>query len=366
MSAADGSDAGDAGDDPIGYFIEDMELHGKSRRTRAEYGRVLRRFEAFLADPSRGPGGGSIAPAAASHRDCMAFVHALRRDPDLADSTTATYAAYLHRFFAYMTQVGAFDANPMALVMEELDERIDTDPTRREISVPQMRSFVAEIAHPLERALIVALLKTGMRVGELCNLDLRDVALSRNLGGVATDTRAQLDGRPDSLFVASEPAVDESYNGEERTASNKRKRGTVVPVDDELAETLLRWLAIRPDAASPADPLFVGTGSGWGERLTPEQVGRVVRSHAEEAGWYEPGAGAAENVTPHYFRHFFTTHLRDRTGDRGVVKYLRGDVGDDIIDTYTHNWGDNVRETYERHIYSLFNEDAGARRVGST
>jgi integrase len=41
-------------------------------------------------------------------------------------------------------------------------------------------------------------------------------------------------------------------------------------------------------------------------------------------------------VTPHYFRHFFTTHLRDRTGDRGIVKYLRGDVVEDVIDTYTH------------------------------
>jgi len=352
MSATEGADGGVA-DDPIGYFLQDMELHGKSERTRAEYGRVLRRFEAFLADEGRGPAGGATTPEGASHRDCMAFVHRLRRDPDLAESTTATYAAYLHRFFAYMTQVGAFDANPMALVMEELDERIDTDPARREISVPRMRSFVVGIAHPLERALVVTLLKTGMRVGELCNLDLRDLRLSVDLPGYDLGGRALLDGRPDSLYVASEPAVGGRYNGEERTASNKRKRGTVIPVDDELAETLARWLAVRPDAASPAEPLFVGTGSGWGERLTPEQVGRVVREHAEDAGWYERGAGATENVTPHYFRHFFTTHLRDRTGDRGVVKYLRGDVADDIIDTYTHNWGDNVRETYERHIYSL-------------
>ncbi|MFY4815602.1 integrase, partial [Haloarcula sp. AONF1] len=64
--------------------------------------------------------------------------------------------------------------------------------------------------------------------------------------------------------------------------------------------------------------------------------------------------GADENVTPHYFRHFFTTHLRDRTGDRGVVKYLRGDVADDVIDTYTHNWGDQVREVYEANVYRLF------------
>jgi len=354
MSTADGTgDDGTVGNDPVGYFLEDMELHGKSPRTRTEYGRVLRRFEAFLAEEGRGPAGGASEPAAASHRDCMAFVHELRRDPDLAESTTATYAAYLHRFFAYMTQVGAFDANPMALVMEELDERIDTDPTRREISVSRMRRFVGGIAHPLERALVVTLLKTGMRVGELCNLDRRDLTLSRGPAGDDVGARAQLDGRPNSLFVASEPSVGESYNGEERTASNKRKRGTVIPVDDELSETLIRWLAIRPDAVSPAEPLFVATGSGWGERLTPEQVGRVVREHAADAGWYERGAGATENVTPHYFRHFFTTHLRDRTGDRGVVKYLRGDVGDDIIDTYTHNWGDNVRETYERHVYSL-------------
>jgi integrase len=82
-------------------------------------------------------------------------------------------------------------------------------------------------------------------------------------------------------------------------------------------------------------------------------VRAFVTEHAREAGWYRSGGGAEENVTPHYFRHFFTTHLRDRTGDRGVVKYLRGDVAQDVIDTYTHNWGDRVREVYEANVYSL-------------
>ncbi|WP_313695262.1 tyrosine-type recombinase/integrase [Halorarum halobium] len=351
MSSTDSRNADDPAD-PIGYFVQDMELHGKSDQTREEYGRVLRRFESFLADG--GPGSsGTVEPGDASHRDCMSFVHELRRDPDLADSSVATYAAYLHRFYAYMTQVGAFDANPMALVMEELDERIETDPARREISVPRMRRFVASVGHPLERALIVTLLKTGMRVGELCNLDLRDLSLSVETGELRLGDRAQLDGRPESLYVAAEPSVGTEYNGEMRGASNKRKRGTVVPVDEELERTLCRWLAIRPDPVSDAEPLFLGTARGWGERLTPEQVQRIVREHATEMGWYESGAGATQNVTPHYFRHFFTTHLRDRTGERGIVKYLRGDVAEDIIDTYTHNWGDNVRETYERHIYSL-------------
>ncbi len=333
-------------DDPVGYFIEDLTYHGKTDRTREAYERVLRRFEAFLDE--------GTAPATATHRDCMAFVHSLRGEA--AESTVATYAAYLHRFYGYMTEVGAFDGNPMTLVMEEMDETVDKDPARRDVSIPAMRSFVAGITHPLHRGVVCTLLKTGMRVGELCNLDFRDLAVADFELNTTYElgTRPMLAERPNSLYVTAEATVGEELNGEVRAASNKRKRGTVIPVDDELSTALKRWLAIRPDPTSPAEPLFVGTAEGWGDRLDPQNVRHIVERYAREVGWYRTGGGAGENVTPHYFRHFFTTHLRDRTGDRGVVKYLRGDVADDVIDTYTHNWGDQVRETYEAHIYRLF------------
>jgi integrase len=303
---------------------------------------VLRDFESHL---------GEKRVAAASHRECMAYVHGLRGSQ--SESTVATYASYLHRFFAYMTQVGTFDSNPMALVMEEMDESINTDPTRREIDIGTMRAFVASVSHPLERAVVLTLLKTGMRAGELCNLDLRDLNLAVPGPRPEEPVRAGLDGRPDSLYVAADPARGTVVNGAERTASNKRKRDTTVPVDGELAAGLRRWLAIRPDTRSAARPLFVSTSGSWGERLTPDMVHHMVESHARDWNWYRDGGGAEENVTPHYFRHFFTTHLRDRTGDRGVVKYLRGDVAQDVIDTYTHEWGTRVRDVYESHIYSL-------------
>ena len=331
---------------PIEYFLQDMEYYGRSDRTRGAYRRVLEDFEVFLDERS-------ASLAEATNRDCMAWIH--RRREESADSTIATYAAYLHRFYTYMNSVEVFESNPMALVMEELDERIETNPTRRDISIPEMRTFVGGIAHPLDRAVVVTLLKTGIRVGELCNLDLRDVRLSSadladeyDLGG-----RAQLDGRGDSLFVSSEPTRGQVTNGERREDSNKRERSTVIPIDDELTAVLVEWLAVRPDARSPADPLFVRTRDHWGARLSAKAARRIVVNHAEATGWHRSGGGSDENVTPHYFRHFFTTHLRDRTGDRGIVKYLRGDVAGDIVDTYTHNWGDRVRETYERHIYSL-------------
>ncbi len=335
----------DASDDPVGYFLEDLEYHGKTRRTRDAYERVLRRFEAYVADRN------TSLPEATRH-ECMAWVHRIRGD--LASSTVATYASYVHRFYAYMTQVGEFDANPMTLVMEEMDESVDTDPARREVSVAGMGAFVRDITHPLDRALVVTLVKTGVRVGELCNLDLRDLHLADPDVQAAYDVdhRGTLDGRPGSLFVASDVSRGDVVGGEERTASNKRKRSTVIPVDAELKRTLRRYLAIRPTARSPAEPLFCSTRE-WGRRVTPAMVRSIVADHASAVGWYRAGGNAEDNVTPHYFRHFFTTHLRDRTGDRGVVKYLRGDVAQDVIDTYTHNWGDRVREVYEANIYSV-------------
>ncbi|WP_440765094.1 tyrosine-type recombinase/integrase [Natronorubrum sp. DTA7] len=332
--------------DPIAYFLDDQRYHGKSERTLEAYDRVLRRFEAFVSERFDVDQVG-----AAQRRECMAWIHSLRGG--FEPSTIATYASYLNRFYDYMNRVGVFDDNPMALVMEELSESIDTNPTRRDISVPEMREFVATIDHPLERAVVVTLLKTGMRVGECCNLDLQDLNLETPEIDREWDPRVGLERRPSSVFVAAAPARGATVNGEERTASNKRKRDTVVPVDDELRRALLEWLAIRPDPVSDADPLFLDTGESWGERLTPSDVRYIVEKHARERGWYRTGGGTQENVTPHYFRHFFTTHLRDRTGDRGIVQYLRGDVAGDVIDTYTHNWGDRVRETYLEHIYAV-------------
>ena len=341
MSKADRGSAAD--DDPVAYFLDDITFQGKSQRTRDAYERVLREFESYVTD--RG-----LELSEANHRDCMAWIHRLRGA--VGESTVATYASYLHRFYSYMTEVGTFETNPMGLVLEEIDESINVDPDRRDISVPAMRSFVADVRHPLDRAVILTLLKTGMRAGELCNLDLRDLSLSPKRQ-FETEHRPQLDGKPRSIYVDDAPTAGAEYNGVTRTASNKRKRATTVPVDDELESVLVEWLAVRPDPRSEADPLLVSTADGWGKRLTPDMVHHITETHARDQGWYREGSGAEENVTPHYFRHFFTTHLRDRTGDRGIVKYLRGDVAQDVIDTYTHDWGDRVREVYDANIYRL-------------
>ena len=341
--------------DPIDYFLDDMGTHGRSERTIQAYERVLRRFEEFLSDPDRGPNGRVDSPYEADYRDCMAWIHEIRESA--AESTIATYASYLNRFYSYMNQIGVFETNPMTLVMEEMNETISKDPTRRDLSIEEMRRFLNAINPPTERAIVLTMLKTGIRVGELCNLDVRDVHIEE-LEPVDeyNRSRAELHNRPNSIFVSSGISRGDVVNGERRMASNKRDRDTVIPVDNELAQCLLRSFAVRPDPVD-GNGLFLNTSQNWGQRMSPRSVRHIVEKHAREFGWYREGGGVTENVTPHYFRHFFTTHFRDRTGDRGIVKYLRGDVADDIIDTYTHNWGDRVREVYDENIYRLVDND---------
>jgi integrase len=224
-----------------------------------------------------------------------------------------------------------------------------------------MQNFVDTVRHPLHRAIVVTLLKTGIRSGELCNLDLMDLNIDHS--AMWWRPRAQIAKQPDSMYISSKHAHNDESEGEIRTASNKRKRETVIPIDDELRQTLIRWLSIRPDCQETIQPLFLGTVNRWGKRVTIDMVHHTVENYARKRGWFRTGGGAAENVTPHYFRHFFTTHLRDRTGDRGVVKYLRGDVASDVIDTYTHNWGDRVRETYLENIYVIQPDDCYSRKI---
>ncbi len=337
-----------ASTDLIEAYLEEQEYHGRSQRTLNAYQRVLQAYRQFLRED------GQRTPIPeATRRDCMEWVHTLRGTHK--PSTVATYASYVNRFYGYMVDIGRLEGNPMSVVLEQMDESIETDPVRRDVSLDGMRRFVGQIRHPLTHAVVMTFLKTGIRVGELCNLDLRDVSMQQWPPTMdRPSVRGALDGRYDALYVSSTPSKGSRTNREIRNASNKRKRDTIIPIDPELQAAMLRWLAIRPDARSAAEPLFLNTKQQWGARVEPGQIRTLVRTHAQARGWHRAGAERSENVTPHYFRHFFTTVLRDRIGDRGIVKYLRGDVADDVIETYTHNWGDRVRTRYLDHIYSLY------------
>ena len=317
--------------DYIAEFVADMRAYGKSDTTVYEYERVLRDFDEYTE-------GGH---ADATRRDCMRYVAHLR-ETDLSESSIATYASYVHRFYAYLVKAEDYphDSNPMALVTDEMDEEVEKNPRRRELTVDDVVGFIRTVNHPRDRCMIVLLFKTGMRAGELANLNLCHVSLS-------ADENERFGTGGDPLLNERSVYVDSGIDG------NKRVRDTLVPLDDETERELVRWLRVRPGDGSGDDPLFVSLSPASSGRLSPEAVAEVMRKYTRDHGWWSPQNDMKQNVTPHYCRHFFTTYMRDVSGDDAFVRYLRGDTGGDILETYTHNWGDRVREKYEKYVYRL-------------
>lgn len=75
-----------------------------------------------------------------------------------------------------------------------------------------------------------------------------------------------------------------------------------------------------------------------------------------------------KNIDIHYFRHFFTTNMQEGEGTHSadlswnMVQILYEDVGaqepdgenngsNSLHSTYTHDWGNQIRELYLNNIY---------------
>jgi site-specific recombinase XerD len=337
--------------DPIDRFLNHQNEIGASENTITAYTRVLAEYQAFLQERS-------MTVGTATAEDIGDWVETLRQN-EFSDSTIATYFSYVHRFYTTLCdlqQCQKINTNPASVASDFVDETIESSPERRDISLNEMQQFASDIKHPLKRAVIGTFLKTGIRVGELCALNTSDVYI---------EGEEEFDNPRDELIeFASQTDLDCPgflYMKEDRSEIEgadsvqvKRNNACITPIDEELENVLTGWVYMRPDPLTDDRPLFLSTGGEWGKRLTPAMARKIVEPLARDRGWYETGAGAESNVTPHYFRHFFTTHLRQRSGDTGLVEYLRGDSTENIIDDYTHAWGDEYQTQYLRNIYSVF------------
>lgn len=142
--------------------------------------------------------------------------------------------------------------------IRESSKQQTADASRYLLTIDELRQLLQIATHPLERAIILTLSKTGIGVGELCNLEISDLQLP------GTPLKSSLNETPDGVSL-----LRIRYGGE-LPYNNRRERKdtTYVPVDSELAGTLKRWLAIRPDPYDD-DALFLSTRKQWGKRVSP-------------------------------------------------------------------------------------------------
>lgn len=158
-----------------------------------------------------------------------------------------------------------------------------------------------------DRLVLELLYATGVRVAELCGLDVDDLDRGRRLARVV----------------------------------GKGDRERSVPFGGPAAKALDRWLrAGRPRLVRPVSGPALLLGAR-GRRLDPRSARRLV--HARVAA-----VEGAPDLSPHGLRHSTATHLLEGGADLRSVQELLGHASLATTQVYTHVTPQRLRAAYEQ------------------
>ncbi|EID53250.1 tyrosine recombinase XerC [Saccharomonospora xinjiangensis] len=215
-------------------------------------------------------------------------------------TTLARRAASARTFTAWAHQRGLVASDPGARLASPRPHRRLPGVLRQDEAGELMRVSAtgAEDGHPLalrDHALIELLYATGVRISELCGLDIDDVDFERRIVCVL----------------------------------GKGRKQRMVPFGLPAERSLRSWLRRgRPEVATrdSGPALFLGAR---GRRVDPRTVRRVVHETVAAV----PGA---VDIGPHGLRHSAATHMLDGGADLRSVQELLGHATLATTQLYTH------------------------------
>jgi site-specific recombinase XerD len=253
-------------------YVSWLEGRPLAARSRQAYGHQVRRYLAWLGDRSPVDGDPLVDGAARDWavRDYKRHLKAVER---WKPASVNLALAALDSFYA---QLGL--GRPVVR-REDLPARAP-----RALSEEQQRRLLrmAERRSARDRAIVVVLLYTGLRLAELVALDVEDVRVSARKGLVVV-------------------------------RSGKGDAYREVPLNALVRQGLEEWLGERQARAAEGErALFVGRG---GRRLSKRSVDDVVRRLGQDAG---------VRLSAHVLRHTFLTRMVRQGSDLVLVAELAG------------------------------------------
>lgn len=220
----------------------------------------------------------------------------------------------ISQYYTYLVDEELIAANPVnpfrKRYLRRYKEDSDTDP-RQLISVDQAAMLVNSILSGRDRAILLLLLKTGMRRGELVTLDVSDINLQ-------------------DMSLTLKPTA--------------KRSNRILFYDHETTRSLKAWLDVRSNWRRADVALFPSAKS---QRVNPMQVDTLVKRYAQAVGLHDPASESlSDRFTPHCCRHWFCTHLYRAGMRREFIKELRGDSKKDAFDVYNHIDMKALKEAY--------------------
>ncbi len=286
----------DAREEYLSYLVVER---GSAKNTVEAYGRDLAHYQSFLLER------GKRDVASIERADIEAFVSAYAQ-LDYAASSTERALAAVRGMHAFLVAERIVDSNPARAV--PLPKRPQCLP--RVLSVEQVRAlveqpFAQDATGQRDRTILEVLYGCGLRVSELCGLDVRDVMLEEGIVRVF----------------------------------GKGSKERVVPLGGAAKSALRDYLATwRPQLVRPAsthDAVFLNRRGG---RLSRQSVHTICERYGRLVG--------ISGLHPHTLRHCYATHLVEGGADLRVVQELLGHASIATTQIYSHIDRTHIRWEY--------------------
>ncbi len=274
----------------IEMFLDYITLErGLSDRTREAYGADLEHMAAFLA------GSGITSPNAVTREKVVDYLLA-ERERGLSVNSISRRLVAIKVFFAYLQREGLLAGNVTSVMdsprlWKVLPGLLSEREVDRLLAAPQGDSLLAR----RDRAVLELFYATGMRVSELCELNLDDVHF------------------------------DESYI----RCFGKGGKMRVVPFGAAARarlETYLLNARPRLEKAGPSRAVFLTVR---GRPFSRKRLWQLVKTYARRACIDKP-------VSPHTLRHSFASHLLANGAPLRVIQEMLGHADIATTQVYTH------------------------------
>jgi site-specific recombinase XerD len=288
--------------DAAAFHALALSTEGKSPETQEHYLRYERRFLAFLAEQHVPPTLEALNPHHV--RRWITWLQQQSTGRRGGEVTVQTAVRVLKLWANFLTREGVYDASPLWRVQKPKITRHERQPfSRTELHalLAVCEGSAGQRPWPArDRLLILLLLDTGIRVGELCSLTLDKLALHKQQASLTVMGK----GRKERTIPFGDPAR---------------------PDGGPTIRALRRYLPERARRARTAHVFISERGFGLSRNAVQELLRRLGQA-----------AGVA-NVHPHRMRHTFATaYLRTYPGDEWGLRRLMGQVDTRVMADYVH------------------------------
>lgn len=300
--------------DLIGDYLEHVEIElGRSLNTVRNYELYLNRFIELSSEDLDH----DLTPAEITPELLRKYRLRLNRIEDergchLTPATQGYYLIALRGFLKYLAKRGIKSLDPVLVELPKTHR-----PQVTFLHIDEIERLLDEIDLDTEsglrdRAIIELLFSSGLRVSELCNLNISDINLERR----------------------------------EFVVRGKGSKDRPIYIDEAAASRVKDYLCVRHDQL-PA--LFINNSKNQGavsqdgnfRRLTPRSVQRIIEK-------YTRLAGITKHVTPHTLRHSFATDLLMNGADLRSVQSLLGHSDISTTQIYTHITDSHLKEVHDK------------------